>query len=70
MRCGILVLLAALPLSAQVDQRRLEQAASEPHNWLTYNGTYYSQHHSRLEGIDRSNVANLELQWVYQGRLD
>ena len=66
MRLGVLVVLAALPLNAQIDQLRLDQAASEPHNWLTYNGTYYSQHHSGLEGIDRSNVADLELQWVYQ----
>ena len=66
MRLGILAALAAFSLGAQVDQRRLEQAASEPHNWLTYNGTYYSQHHSGLKGIDLSNVGDLELEWVYQ----
>ncbi len=66
MRFGILAVLAACSLAAQVDQRRLEQAASEPHNWLTYNGTYRSQHHSELKGIDLSNVGDLELEWVYQ----
>ncbi len=66
MRLGILAAIVAISLGAQVDQRRLERAAAEPHNWLTYNGTYYSQHHSRLESIDLSSVGDLELQWVYQ----
>ena len=66
MRLGILALAVACSVVAQVDQRRLEQAASEPHNWLTYNGTYSSQHFSELKGIDLGNAADLELQWVYQ----
>ena len=66
MRFFLLASIAAIALSAPVDQKRLEQASDEPHNWLTYNGTYYSQHYSNLEGIDRTNVQNLELSWVYQ----
>ena len=66
MRVGVLAALVTCTLAAQVDQRRLEQAASEPHNWLTYNGTYHSQHFSGLTGIDPSNVGELELEWVYQ----
>ncbi len=66
MRLGILATLAACTLGAQVDQSRLERADREPHNWLTYNGTYQSQHHSRLDGIGLSNVGDLELEWVYQ----
>lgn len=66
MRLGFLAACTALTLGAQVDQRRLNGAASEPHNWLTYNGTYFSQHFSALDGIDRANVQDLELKWVYQ----
>ena len=66
MRVTILAAFLSCSLVAQVDQQRLEDAASEPHNWLTYNGTYSSQHHSELKRIDLSNVADLELEWVYQ----
>lgn len=66
MRPAFLAILAATCLCAQVDQERLNQAGSEPANWLTYNGTYFSQHFSGLTGINRYNVDELELQWVYQ----
>ncbi|MYB54405.1 MAG: PQQ-binding-like beta-propeller repeat protein, partial [Acidobacteriia bacterium] len=66
MRPAFLAILAATCLCAQVDQERLNRAASEPANWLTYNGTYFSQHFSGLTGINRYNVDELELQWVYQ----
>ena len=58
--------LCALAAFAQVDQRRLNNAAAEPQSWLTYNGSYMSQHHSGLAGIDLANVNDLELRWVYQ----
>ena len=68
---------AALPLHAQapaaegapmftpVTWERLVNAADEPHNWLMYNGTLDSQRFSRLDRIDRSNVADLELKWAH-----
>lgn len=65
-RVPIIAIVAVGGLLGQVDQRRLELAGSEPQNWLTYNGTYFSQHYSQLDGIDLSNVADLELRWVYQ----
>ena len=58
--------LCALAAFAQVDQRRLNNAAAEPQSWLTYNGSYMSQHHSGLTAIDLANVNDLELRWVYQ----
>ena len=66
---GIAVLML-LPstLLAQVTFERLLTAADEPHNWLTYSGTYASQRHSSLSQIDRANVADLELKWVFQLR--
>ena len=63
------VTLAALALAAaraQVGSDRLERAAGEPRNWLTYSGNYNSDRHSRLDQITPDNVRNLERQWVYQ----
>jgi alcohol dehydrogenase (cytochrome c) len=48
----------------QVTPDRIQAAASEPRNWLTYNGTYASQRYSQLRQITPDNVKNLELQWV------
>src|SRR5262245_40981626 len=55
-------------LSAQVSFDRILNASKEPHNWLTYSGTFQSQRHSTLNQITPANVKNLELQWVYQAR--
>jgi alcohol dehydrogenase (cytochrome c) len=45
---------------------RIEAAAAEPHNWLTYSGTYASRRHSTLADIDVENVADLKLAWSLQ----
>ena len=55
-------------LSAQVSFDRLVNADKEPQNWLTYSGTMMSQRYSLLTQITPLNVANLELQWVFQAR--
>ena len=55
--------------SAQVTPERLLAAASEPHNWLTYGGTYTSQRYTTLDQVTTANVAQLELKWVFQSRL-
>ena len=60
--------LLAIPLGAQVTFERILNAADEPGNWLTYNGSYGSQHHSLLDQINRKNVGDLELKWVFQTR--
>ena len=60
--------LCVLAAFAQVDQRRLNNAAAEPQSWLTYNGSYMSQHHSGLTGINPANVNNLEIRWIFQKR--
>jgi len=63
-----LLALGALSLpsgvSAQVTYERILDAANEPENWLTYNGTYSSQRYSRLDQITRDNVDDLELKWM------
>src|SRR4051794_27460930 len=55
-----------LPLRAQVAYERLRDAAREPQQWLTYNGSYASTHHSALSEIRPENVKRLELKWVWQ----
>jgi PQQ-dependent dehydrogenase (methanol/ethanol family) len=48
---------------ADVTAERLLNAAQEPSQWLTYNGTYDEQRYSRLTGITTDNVAKLGLAW-------
>ena len=65
------LLLAAIcwtPLTAQVTFERILKAESEPHNWLTYSGSYRSQRYSPLTGITGANANRLELKWVFQAR--
>ena len=62
------IALIAGPLAGQVTFERILRADEEPGNWLTYNRTYSSQHHSPLDQINRENVADLELKWVFQAR--
>ena len=62
------LLVAVASLDAQVSFDRLLQADREPHNWLTYSRTYSNQRFSPLTQITPANVANLELQWVWQAR--
>ena len=63
-----IVLLAGIALTAeaQVSAERLRDSAREPQNWLTYNGSYASTHHSTLNQLRPDNVARLELKWVWQ----
>ena len=63
------VALTSRSLGAQLTSARIERAASEPQNWLTYNGTYDSQRYSRLNQITPGNVNNLELKWVLQNQV-
>ena len=60
--------LTALILPAQVTYDRILNADKEPRNWLTYNGTYASHHHSALDTITPENVGKLEMTWVFQVR--
>jgi len=53
---------------AEVTFERLLNAAAEPHNWLTYSGSYASQRHTALRQIRPSNVGELELKWAFQAQ--
>ena len=61
-------LLLTAQLGAQVTYERILRAEEEPGNWLTYNRTYDSRHHSPLDEINRENAGDLELKWVFQAR--
>ena len=62
-----LALVAAF-LSAQVSSDRILHANSEPQNWLTYGGGYASNRYSLLTKLNRDNVKDLKLKWVWRPR--
>jgi alcohol dehydrogenase (cytochrome c) len=72
MKTRILLPLATLFVAssglAQVTYERLLHAADEPGNWLNYSATYDNQRFSRLDQINRGNVDELELKWIWQAR--
>ncbi len=49
--------------AAHVTAERLLNAADEPSQWMTYNGTYNEQRYSRLKQISTENVAKLGVAW-------
>jgi alcohol dehydrogenase (cytochrome c) len=63
---ALLVALAGVVwLTAQVTYDRLLHSDREPQNWLTYSGGYAANRYSLLDQINRGNVKNLQLKWVY-----
>ena len=71
--CSVLVLCATLTIWGQIVEpnvtfERILQADREPHNWLTYSGNVLGRRHSQLTEITPSNVRNLQLAWIWQGR--
>ena len=66
MRFWTLGLSLAAAASGQLTYERLLKADGEPDNWLTYSGNYRGWRNSRLDQVNRSNVKDLKLAWVYQ----
>ncbi len=62
-----LALVAAF-LPAQVSSDRILHADAEPQNWLTYGGGYASNRYSLLTKLNRDNVKDLKLKWVWRPR--
>lgn len=50
----------------EVTFERLKDASRDSANWLTYSGTLDGQRHSRLSQINRSNVSQLKIKWLFQ----
>lgn len=63
---AICLLSALAAQAAEVTPHRLDNAAAEPHNWLTYYGTYNAWRYSALDQIGRGNVAKLAPVWAFE----
>jgi glucose dehydrogenase len=62
-----LLLIAAAPLVAQVSYESILGSDADAANWPTYSGAYHGRHYREIDQINRRNVADLQLSWVYQG---
>jgi alcohol dehydrogenase (cytochrome c) len=65
----LLLLFTGAPLISRtqnVPYQRVVHSDSEPQNWLTYGGNYFSQRFSGLKQITPQNVGQLKVAWVYQ----
>ena len=60
-RILVIVVLLSAAVHAQVSYERLLRPGAEPHNWLTYSGTYAGHRYSTLTQITPENVRDLEL---------
>src|SRR4030095_9449639 len=49
---------------ARIDQARLEAAAGDANNWLTYGRTYAEQRFSELAQVNDGNIGQLGLAWA------
>src|SRR5580704_3504975 len=67
-RPTLALMLSAVSLSAQVSFDRLVRASDTPQDWLSYSGSYLSQHYSALDQITPGNIQNLEQKWIFQAR--
>ncbi len=56
----------APPAATNVTADRIQNARSEPHNWLTYYGAYDGQRYSTLDQISATNVRQLKPAWTFQ----
>ncbi len=57
--------------AAEVTPQRLNDAAREPQNWLTYSGTYNAWRYSSLDQINKNNIKKLVPVWTFQtGKVD
>jgi alcohol dehydrogenase (cytochrome c) len=61
-----LALIATGCALAQVPYQRIVGADSNPSTWVTSSGNYQAQRFSQLDQINRQNVSQLKLTWVYQ----
>jgi alcohol dehydrogenase (cytochrome c) len=62
------VVVFAQMCAGQISFERIRDSQAEPGNWLTYSGDYQSHRYSSLAQINKSNVANLKVAWIYQMR--
>ena len=64
---SLVPLVIASALGAEdVTPQRVNQADKEPHNWLTYGGTYRAWRYSPLDQVNVSNIQKLAVAWAFQ----
>jgi len=56
--------LASQAIAADVTQQRLENAASEPQDWLMVHRDYGNSRHSPLDQVNRGNAKDLKLKFI------
>jgi alcohol dehydrogenase (cytochrome c) len=67
MKRFFLLLLTSFGLLAQdVTYDRLVNALKEQQNWLTYWGDYSGQRYRSLKQVNKDNVKDLRVEWMYQ----
>tara|TARA_Y100000588_G_scaffold395298_1_gene522682 strand:+ start:8499 stop:10211 length:1713 start_codon:yes stop_codon:yes gene_type:complete len=64
--CVVALLVVTTVRGEEPVSERLVNAANEPENWLTYNGSYESWRYSKLDQISRHNVKKLIPVWSFQ----
>src|ERR1700756_2612243 len=63
---SLVVAALAMPaLAADVTPQRLLNTAAEPQNWLTVHRDYNNSRHSLLKNINRDNVKDLKLKFIF-----
>src|SRR3979409_1881753 len=60
-----LAAMAMPALAADVTSERLRNPAAEPQNWLTVHHDYNNSRHTLLKDINRDNVKDLKLKFVF-----
>jgi alcohol dehydrogenase (cytochrome c) len=63
---SLLACAAGRSIAQEVPYERILHSQSEPQNWLTYSGSYNSQQFSLLKQINKQNVSQLKVAWIYQ----
>jgi alcohol dehydrogenase (cytochrome c) len=58
--------IAQMPINGVPDYERIVNSAKEPHNWLTYWGSYSGNNYSTLNQINTRNVSQLQTAWIQQ----
>jgi len=62
---GTALALSLPAVAAPVTAERLLNAQQEPHNWLLPYGSYNTHNHSNLTQINRSNVGDLKVKFLW-----
>ena len=63
--CAAPFLFASASRAGDVTEQRLENAASEPANWITHHHTLSAQRFSTLDQINKSNVKDMHVAWTF-----